>query len=95
VPKLVTWPVSWGFVVGSGCSSVFVDHAAKDAVAVDRGVERDGVGGVVVGWAVLAALVRAVIVIAAPRGAALYRSRSGQGREEVSLDLMADPGSER
>ena len=30
-------------------------------------------------------------VVAAPRGAALYRSRSGQGREEMSLDLMADP----
>jgi hypothetical protein len=27
VPKLVTWPVSWGFVVGSGCSAVFVDRA--------------------------------------------------------------------
>jgi hypothetical protein len=34
-------------------------------------------------------------VVAAPRGAALYRPRSGQGREERSLDLMADPGSER
>ena len=32
-----------------------------------------------------------VAVVAAPRGAALYRSRSGQGREERSLDLMADP----
>jgi hypothetical protein len=31
----------------------------------------------------------------APRGALLYRPRSGQGLEEVSLDLMADPGSER
>ena len=30
-------------------------------------------------------------VVAAPRGAALYRSRSGQGREEMSRDLMADP----
>ena len=27
---------------------------------------------------------------AAPRGAVLYRPRSGQGLEEVSLDLMAD-----
>jgi hypothetical protein len=31
----------------------------------------------------------------APRGAVLYRPRSGQGREEMSLDLMADPRSER
>jgi hypothetical protein len=82
-------------VIGSGGSAVFVDRAAEDAVAVDWGVERDDGGGVVVGWAVLAALVWAVVVVAAPRGAALYRSRSGQGREEVSLDLMADPGSER
>ena len=27
----------------------------------------------------------------APRGALLYRPRSGQGLEEVSLDLMAGP----
>jgi hypothetical protein len=42
--------VSWGFVIGSGCSAVFVDRAAEDAVAVDRGVERDdddGGGGVI------------------------------------------------
>jgi len=31
----------------------------------------------------------------APRGAALYRPFSGQGLEEMSLDLMADPRSER
>ena len=29
--------------------------------------------------------------LSAPRGALLYRPRSGQGLEEVSLDLMADP----
>jgi hypothetical protein len=62
--KLVTLPVSWGFVVvGSGGSSVFVDRAAEDTVAVDRGVERDDGGGVVVGRAVFAALVWAVVVI--------------------------------
>jgi hypothetical protein len=33
--------------------------------------------------------------LSAPRGALLYRPRSGQGLEEVSLDLMADPRSER
>ena len=32
---------------------------------------------------------------AAPRGAVLYRPRSGQRWEEISLDLMADPRSER
>ena len=31
-------------------------------------------------------------VFAAPRGAVSYRSRSGQGWEEVSLDLMAYSG---
>jgi len=31
----------------------------------------------------------------APRGALLYSPRSGHGLEEVSLDLMADPWSER
>ena len=36
----------------------------------------------------LAGLVRPVAVVTAPRGAALYRPRSGQGREEMSLDLM-------
>ena len=33
--------------------------------------------------------------LSAPRGALLYRPRSGQGLEEVSLDLMANPRSER
>ena len=49
-------------MAGSGCSSVLVDGAAEDAVAVDRGVLRDDDGRVVVGWALLSALVRAVIV---------------------------------
>lgn len=53
---------SWVFRVSSGGSSVFVDHAAKDATAAYRCVKRDGDGGVVVGWALLAALVRAMIV---------------------------------
>jgi hypothetical protein len=46
----------------SGCSSVFVDRAAEDAVAVDWGVEGDDGGGVVVGWAVFASLVWAVVI---------------------------------
>jgi len=50
------------FVSGSGRSSVFVDDAAQDAMSTDRGVERDDNSGIVVGWAVLASLVRAVIV---------------------------------
>jgi hypothetical protein len=74
---------------------VFVDHAAEDSLPLDRSVEWDDGRRVVVGWAVPAALMGPVVVEAAPRGAALYRPRSGQGREERSLDLMADPGSER
>jgi hypothetical protein len=31
----------------------------------------------------------------APRGAVLYRPRSGQRLEDISLDLMADPRSEK
>jgi hypothetical protein len=34
--------------------------------------------------------VRAYLDLSAPRGAVPYRPRSGQGREELSLDLMAD-----
>jgi hypothetical protein len=55
VPELATRSVSCGFVIGSGCSSIFVDHAAQDTKSTDRGVERDDVGGIMVGWAVLAA----------------------------------------
>jgi hypothetical protein len=43
--------------------AVFVDRAAKDAVAADGGVERDDGGGVVVGWAVFASLAWAVVVV--------------------------------
>jgi hypothetical protein len=49
-------------LVGSGCSPVFVDHAAEDSVVADRGVERD-LGGGVVGWRVLAqALMWAMVI---------------------------------
>jgi hypothetical protein len=55
--------VSCCFGLGSGCSAVFVDRSAEDAVAADRGVEGDDGGGVVVGWTVLASLVWAVVVV--------------------------------
>ena len=32
-----------------------------------------------------------LVVVGAPRAPLLYPPRSGQGREEMSLDLMADP----
>lgn len=50
------------FVIGSGGAAVFVDHSVQDAVALDRGVEPyDGIG-IVVGWALLPALMRTVVV---------------------------------
>jgi hypothetical protein len=52
----------WVFEVG-GCSAVFVDRVAEDAVAVDWGVERDDGVGVVVGWAMLLTLVWTVVVV--------------------------------
>jgi hypothetical protein len=55
-------PVTCGFVAGSGHPPVFVDDATQDTMSTDRGLERDDGGGIVVGWAVLPALVRAVIV---------------------------------
>lgn len=33
--KTCVVPVNWGFVAGSGCSLVFIDHAAEDTVAAD------------------------------------------------------------
>jgi hypothetical protein len=54
--------VSCGFVIGSGGAVVFVDHSVQDAVALDRAAEPyDGIG-IVVGWALLTSLVRAVII---------------------------------
>jgi len=49
-------------VCGSGDSSVLVDHSAEDSVSADWALERDDDGGVVVGRALLAALVWPVIV---------------------------------
>ena len=52
-------------------------------------VDRFGWPGTGLSWGELSkGTVRPVAVVAAPRGAALYRPRSGQGREEMSLDLM-------
>ena len=47
----------------SGCSAVFVNRAAEDAVAADRGVARDDGGGVVIGWAMFPTLMWAMIVV--------------------------------
>ena len=61
MPKLPreAWP---GVLSGSGDSPVLVDHASEDSLPVDRSVEWDDGCGVVVGWAVAAALVWPVVV---------------------------------
>jgi hypothetical protein len=45
-----------------GCSPVLVDHSTEDSVTSDRGVTVDDGRGIVAGWALAEALVRAVIV---------------------------------
>jgi hypothetical protein len=70
---------------------VLVDHAAEDLAALHRRVQRYDDRLVMIGWSLLPGLVRPVPVVAAPRGAVLYRPRSGQGREEMSLDPMPNP----
>jgi hypothetical protein len=89
VPKLVHshWP---GVSRSLGCSAVLADQAAEDLPALDPGCDIDAAAGLS-RRLLPQALVRTVAVVAAPRGAALHRPRSGQGREEMSLDLMADP----
>jgi hypothetical protein len=49
-------------VCGSGDPSVLVDHSSEDSVSADLAVERDDDGGLMVGRALLAALVWTVIV---------------------------------
>ena len=53
--------VTWHWC-SSGDSLVFVDHTAEDLPPVDPSVEWNDGCGVVVGWAVPAALVRPVVV---------------------------------
>jgi hypothetical protein len=80
----------------SGGVRVFVDQSAQDRFPADLLCVYAGHGGArsvrfAVGDALGDALVRPGRVVAAPRGAVLYRPRSGQGREEMSLDPMPNP----
>jgi hypothetical protein len=84
----VTWPDLRASVTRLRGPVIVVDHAAKHLTALHRRGQRHDDRLVKVGWLLLPGLVRPVPVIAAPRGAVLYRPRSGQGREEMSLDLM-------
>ena len=70
---------------------VLVNEAAE-SVSSQWSNGRAGVrGSVACGRVLMERSVRTVGVVAAPRGAALYCPHSGQGREEMSRDLMADP----
>ena len=73
----------------------FADQASQDTPALDPGGDIDDEAGLAERRFLLQALVRPAAVIAAPRGAVLYRPRSGQELEEVFLDLMAYLESER
>ena len=67
-----------------------MDHASDAVAPPDADVVQ--VGDIIWQRAQRRGLVQGAVwpvrVVAAPRGAALYRPRSGQGREEMSLDLM-------
>jgi hypothetical protein len=45
-----------------GCSPVLVDQSAEDLMASDRGVEAGYGGWIMVGWVLVEALMRPVIV---------------------------------
>jgi hypothetical protein len=78
--KTVVRGLSCRFSGSALCRSVvLVDDAAEDLAALYRRVQAHDGHLVMVGWPLLAGLVRTVPVVAAPRGAVLYRPRSGQG----------------
>jgi hypothetical protein len=70
-------------------TAVLATTRRSDAGAVRLG-KRDVAGLVVTGE-----MYGAPYDLPAPRGAVLYRPRSGRRLEDISLDLMADPRSEK
>jgi hypothetical protein len=86
-----TIALNWYFLRLSGCSPVLADQAVDDLPVRDPGGHIDRLAGLAQRRSLFPRLVRPVLVVAAPRGAVLYRPRSGQGREEMSLDLMPNP----
>jgi hypothetical protein len=62
VPKLDAGLVARCFSGELSSSSVLVDHSAEDAMTPDRGVEQSHRGGVVQWWALVEALVWAVVI---------------------------------
>jgi hypothetical protein len=92
---LASWPVGAENPVMSCDLHVLVEEAAEPVSSQGPDGLSRAWGSGACGWALVQRSVGSVGVVAAPRGAALYRPGSGQGREERSLDLMADPRSER
>ncbi len=62
VPKLDAGPVARVSLAELGCSPVLVEHAFEDSMAPDWDVERNHGGRVVGRWALIEALVRAVVM---------------------------------
>src|SRR6185437_502344 len=55
-------PLTRSFQAELGCSPVLVDQSAEDLMASDRGVEAGYGGWIMVGWVLVEALMRPVIV---------------------------------
>jgi len=79
-------PVGAGNYVTLCGLGIFVDQAAGPIAPQDGGSRTFfGATGAPGGRMLVQRAVRPMRVVAAPRGAVLYRPRSGQGREEMSL----------
>ena len=59
--KLIAWCLTWGSLAQLRRPVVLVDQAAEDLAPLDRQVQRRAGLVVVVGWSLLAGLVRAVL----------------------------------
>ena len=62
MPKLAAGLVVRCFLAVLSSSSVLVDHATEESMTPDRGVEQGHRGGVVPWWALVEALVRAMVI---------------------------------
>jgi hypothetical protein len=91
VPRQNSFTIAELALRSSGCSPVVADQAVDDLPALDPASHIDRLTGLVQRRSLFPRLVGPMLVVAAPRGAVLYRPRSGQGREEMSLDPMPNP----
>jgi hypothetical protein len=63
--KLIAWCLTWGSLAQLRRPVVLVDHATEDFASLDRQLQRRAGLVIVVGWSLLAGLVRAVAVVMA------------------------------